>query len=111
MNMNKEEAKQKLKKFMRDQVFTFTIESYPEGRWVAQCNEVDGIMTCGTGYDQGEMEALIQDAILSAAGIPKEFSSGIIKRVWSNDLSVIPAPSSEIKSNVNITLFQSTYAS
>lgn len=109
--MTQQEAKQKLKKYMGDQVFTFTIESYPENRWVAQCNEVDGIATCGIGYDQAEMEALMQDAILSAAGIPKEFSTDIIKRVWSNDLSVIPAASSEIKSNVNMTLFQSTYAS
>ena len=69
--MNKEQAAKQLDKFMGGKPLTFSIKQGPNDEWVAQCNEIDGIVTCGIGYDAFEMEKLMQDAILTAAGILK----------------------------------------
>ena len=105
--MNKEQAIKQLNKFMNDQVLSFSVKQYPEEKWVAQCNEIDGVITCGVGYDMAQMEHLMQDAILTAAGIPSELSDDLIKRVWSGD-RVVPVQT-ELDSSISTRLFQSTY--
>jgi len=107
--MSKEQAKKRLEQFMGNDTLTFTVKKYPNDRWVAQCNEIDGIITGGTGYDLAIMESLLQDAILTAAGIPAEHADGMLKRFWSVN-PVTPKRITEIDSSVNMTLFQSTYA-
>ena len=104
-DMNKEQAKEQLKKFMGDQTLTFSIKESKDNKWVAQCNEIDSIITCGVEYDLSEMESLMQDAILTAAGIPAEFSDNMLKRIWSNDLSV-PTKIDRLNSS---TLFSSVF--
>jgi len=105
--MNKVQAKAQLKQFMGDNSkLTFTIKSFSGERWVAQCNEIDSIVTCGIGYDASVMESTMQDAIITAARIPREYAHELLKRVWNNDLSV----RSPLESNTIATLFQSTYA-
>jgi len=105
--MNKEQAKERLLKFMGNNPLTFSVKQLPNNKWVAQCNEVDGIVTCGEGYDMATMESLMQDAILTAAGIPKELSDGMLKR----ELGVSPVVpvNTEIDSNSYTRLFQSIY--
>ncbi|MDO8728818.1 MAG: hypothetical protein Q7K26_02880 [bacterium] len=107
--MTKEQAKKRLEQFMGNDVLTFTIKKYPTDHWVAQCNEIDGIITGGTGYDLAVMEDLLQDAILTAAGIPAEHADGMLKRIWSVN-PVIPKRITEIESSVDMALFQSTFA-
>ncbi len=101
------QAKDQLERFMGETVLTFSVKQYPGEEWVAQCNEIDGIVTGGTGYDLDQMERLIRDAILSAAGIPNKFADKILKRIWN------PRPPLVSKSsNVGeiISPYQSTYA-
>jgi hypothetical protein len=83
------------------------VKQYPNDKWVAQCNEIDGIITCGEGYDMATMENLMQDAILTAAGIPKEFSDNMLRREWGDNL-IIPI-NTEIDTSSSTRLFQSTY--
>ncbi len=104
--MTREQAEKQLNKFMGNQPLTFSLKQGTNEEWVAQCNEVDGIITCGTGYDLAEMERLMQDAILSAAGIPKEFSENMLKRVFSNEIVEIKT---ELNSSSSVTPFQSAY--
>jgi|SRR3989339_450130 len=81
MYMTVEEAKKRLEAFMGDSTLTFTVSAYPENRWVAQCNEIDAIITGGTGFDLNEMEVLMVDAILAAADIPADQNSAeLLKR-------------------------------
>jgi len=104
--MNKKQAKEQLKKFMGDQTLTFSIiKESNDNKWVAQCNEIDSIITCGVEYDLANMENLMQDAILTAAGIPARFSDNLLKRIWSNDISVL----SRIDSLSSSTLFSSIF--
>lgn len=105
--MNKKEAQERLLKYMGNSSLTFSVKQNPNDKWVAQCNEIDSIITCGEGYDMATMENLMQDAILTAAGIPKEFSDGMLKR----ELGVSPVVPmhTEIDSNSSIKLFQSIY--
>lgn len=105
--MNKEQAKKRLLKFMGNSCLTFSVKQNPNDKWVAQCNEIDSIITCGEGYDMATMESLMQDAILTAAGIPKEFSDGMLKRELG-DSPVVPVHT-EIDSNSYTRLFQSIY--
>lgn len=104
--MTKEQAIKQLNKFMGGKPLTFSIKQGANDEWVAQCNEVDGIITCGVGYDAPEMERLMQDAILSAAGIPKEFSENMLKRIFSNEVVEIKT---ELNSSSSVTPFQSAY--
>jgi hypothetical protein len=104
--MNKEEAIQQLKNFYEGiSMLTFSIKEYPGDEWVAQCNEIDSIITGGVGGDIVAMENLMQDAILTAAGIPKEFADGLLKRVWGGDIT----STVEIDTNSSVRLFQSSY--
>ncbi len=104
--MTKEQVTKQLNNFMGEKPLTFSIKQGPNDEWVAQCNEIDGIITCGKGYDAHEMERLMQDAILSAAGIPKEFSENMLKRVFSNEVVEVKT---ELNSSSSITPFQSAY--
>lgn len=106
-HMNQAQSKARMKAFIGNDVLTFTIKYSPGNKWVAQCNEVDGIITCGTGFDLAQMEDAIEDAILTAAGIPRKFTQGLLKRVWSGDVSV--QPRTELDSASSAMLFQSTY--
>lgn len=104
--MTKEQAKEQLKNFYGGlPLLTFSIKEYPNNEWVAQCNEIDSIITGGTGGDMLTIETLMQDAILTAAGIPRELVDGLLKRVWSGDIDV-PVTTSD---DVDKKLFQSTY--
>ena len=105
--MTKEQAQNQLKKFMGETPLTFSIRLSPDEEWVAQCNEIDGIITCGKGLDVSQMESLMQDAILSAAGIPKEFSENMLKRVFSNN--EIIEVKTELRSGSSLSMFQSSY--
>lgn len=108
--MTKEQAKQKIAHFMgNNKVLTFSIKYFPgpEHKWIAQCNEIDGIITGGSGFDLEKMENLMEDAILTAAGIPLEVAEGLLKRVWGGDM--ITQIRAEINTGSSIKLFQSTY--
>lgn len=108
--MNQDQAKQKMKDFLGDnKALTFAIKFFPgvDHKWIAQCNEIDSIITCGTGFDQDEMDRLIEDAILTAARIPEELCEGLLKRVWSGETST--STSTEIDSQSLVTASQSTY--
>lgn len=110
MNMNQERAKQNMKAFMGNlEVLTFSIRYFPgeETKWVAQCNEVDGIITCGTGFDMDQMQDYLEDAILTAAGIPKEFADGLLKKVWGAETNV--SARSDVDSDSKVKLFPSNY--
>ncbi|MEK7587054.1 MAG: hypothetical protein AAB453_04260 [Patescibacteria group bacterium] len=106
--MNQEQAKQRMKSFIGDNKnFTFTIKYFPGNKWVAQCNEIDGIITCGEVFDVEKMESSMEDAILTAAGIPAKFADGLLKKVWIGntvaELKINDDKESDYK------LFQSTY--
>lgn len=108
--MTKEQAKQKMAKFMGDnKILTFSIKYFPgpEHRWIAQCNEIDGIITGGGSFELRQMEDLMEDAILTAAGIPSEVAGGLLKRVWGGDMTTHPR--TEIDTGSSVRLFQSTY--
>lgn len=109
--MTKEDAQKQLKAFFTHYpMLTFTIKEYENDEWIAQCNEVDGIITGGKGFDQAYMEDLMQDAILTAAGIPYEYSDNMLKRVWSPDLiqSTTESQTKE-ESVVSVRNYQSIY--
>lgn len=72
------EAKQHLKNFLGGRVLTFSMKEFDNGEWVAECNEIPGIITGGVG-DYTERDQLIRDAIVSAAGIDTKFASTILE--------------------------------
>ena len=74
-------AKKQLGSFLGDKVLTFSIKKYPNGEWVAECNEIPAIMTGGMGDDIAAMDAMIRDAILTAAGIDTQYASEVLKFV------------------------------
>jgi len=99
-----------MKNFMGDnKTLTFSIKHFPgpEHKWVAQCNEIDGIITCGTGFDLEKMEDFIEDAIITAAGIPAKFADGLLKKIWSADTVV--QTRTDVDASSSVKLFQSTY--
>ena len=103
--MTKEEAQNQLAEFFSGcSALTFSIIECPENKWVAQCNEVDSIITGGEGYDLAEMESLMEDAILTAAGIPRDIAANNLKRVWATKGEARP-----VDGNAASTLFQSSY--
>ena len=77
--MNKEQAKLNLRKFLGGKELTFSIKQYENGEWVATCNEVPAIMTGGLGYNITEIDSMIRDAILTAAGIDTIYANDILK--------------------------------
>lgn len=77
--MNEKQAKAQLEKFLNGRILTFSMKNYPSGEWIAQCNEIDGIIT--GGMDLSLMDSLIRDAILTAAGIDVKYSNDILRNV------------------------------
>ena len=79
--MKPNEAKTRLATFLGGRELTFSIKKYPDGEWVAECNEIPAIMTGGKEDDITNMDTLIRDAILTAAGIDTKFANDILKFV------------------------------
>jgi hypothetical protein len=79
--MELKEAKTKLQAFLGGRELTFAIKRYPDGEWVAKCNEIPAIMTGGKEDDITNMDAMIRDAILTAAGIDPDHANVILKFV------------------------------
>ena len=48
---------------------TFKIKKFKSGEWIAQCKEVDGILTGGMGFTREKLWCGIEDAIITAMGI------------------------------------------
>ena len=74
-------AKTRLQAFMQERELTFSIRRYPDGEWVAECNEIPAIMTGGMEDDITNMDAMIRDAILTAAGVDPDLGNEILKFV------------------------------
>ena len=74
-------AKERLQNFLGGRVLTFSIRPFPNGEWIAECNEIPAIATGGLGNDISNMDAMIRDAIFSAAGVDIKYSSEILKFV------------------------------
>jgi len=74
-------AKEILKGFLADRELTFSIRRYPDGEWVAECNEIPAIMTGGKEDDITNIDTMIRDAILTAAGVDTEYANEVLKFV------------------------------
>jgi hypothetical protein len=72
-DMNEEQAKEQLRTFLGGRVLTFSVREYDNGEWVAECNEISGIITGGVG-DYTERDQLMRDAIVTAAGVDSKFA-------------------------------------
>ena len=84
--MTKNQAEKRIKQFVSGHdKLTFDIKEYDNQEWVAECNEIPAIATCGQGYDIDYIFDLLEDAILTAAGIPAEHCDGLLKKIWNND--------------------------
>ncbi|HEV3244931.1 MAG TPA: hypothetical protein VG102_01070 [Candidatus Paceibacterota bacterium] len=71
--MNEEQAKQRLREFLQNRELTFSIRTYDStGEWIAECNEIPGIITGGIG-DYTERDQLMRDAIITAASVKGDF--------------------------------------
>lgn len=79
--MELNQAKDRLATFLGGKELTFSIRKYPDGEWVAECNEIPAIMTGGKEGDITNMDTMIRDAILTAAGIDTKFANEILKFV------------------------------
>lgn len=79
MDKNKEQAKLKLTKFLKNRELTFLIKTYSNDEWVAECNEIPAIITCGIGNDITKRDSMIRDAILTAAGVNVDYANSILK--------------------------------
>jgi hypothetical protein len=77
--MNIEQAKARLAQFLGEDELTFSIKKYPDGEWVAECNEIPAIMTGGMASDITNMDAMIRDAIVTAAGVETEYAGQILR--------------------------------
>lgn len=89
------QAKARMASFLDGKELTFSIEQFPSGEWTAQCNEIPGIITGGTGDDITNSDTLMRDAIVAAAGVDPEFINDVIKFVGYRD---IPHTSSQVSS-------------
>jgi len=67
--MNIEQAKQTLRQFTGKQILTFSVNRFEDGAWIANCDQIPAITTCGDFSDEKEMENLMKDAVLTAAGV------------------------------------------
>ncbi|MFZ2303288.1 MAG: hypothetical protein WAV98_00675 [Minisyncoccia bacterium] len=77
--MEQKKAKAQLEKFLKGRTLTFSTTHYPSGEWVAQCNEIPGIVT--GGMDLGMKDTLMRDAILAAAGVNAKYANTLLKNV------------------------------
>lgn len=79
--MNLEQTKAQLKRFLGGKVLTFSITTYANGEWVAECNEIPAIITGGLGGDITSMDRMMRDAILTAAGVDTQYSGDALEFV------------------------------
>jgi hypothetical protein len=79
--MELNDAKTRLHGFLGDRELTFSIRKYPDGEWVAECNEIPAIMTGGKADDITNIDTMIRDAILTAAGVDPKYANEILKFV------------------------------
>lgn len=78
-NMEQKKAKAQLEKFLKGRTLTFSTTHYPSGEWVAQCDQIPGIIT--GGMDLNTSDALKRDAILTAAGVDVKYSNVLLKNL------------------------------
>lgn len=79
--MTNDEALQRLKNFLSDGPLSFTVSiDENTGNWVAQCDQVDGMITGGKKED--DIESLLRDAIFTVAGIPREHVSAVSEHLY-----------------------------
>ncbi|MBM3261228.1 hypothetical protein FJY93_02310 [Candidatus Kaiserbacteria bacterium] len=71
-NHTEEQAKDLLRAFLQGRILSFTTNQYDDGSWLAECNEIPAITT-GTTGDYSELDTLMRDAIVSAAGIRGDY--------------------------------------
>ena len=64
----------------------FKTEFYPDGSWVAESTNLDGIITGGT--DTGDMSALMKDAIFTYFNIPPHLSDDALLRANNEPVTV-----------------------
>ena len=74
-------AKKRLAAFLGGRTLTFSIKTFENGEWVAECNEIPAIITGGMGDDISNRDVLIRDAILTAAGVDIELAGDVLKFV------------------------------
>lgn len=79
--MNKEQAREQLMRFLGGGVLSFSITTYPNGEWVAECNEIPAIVTGGLGGDITSMDRMLRDVILTAAGVDTEYADDLLRFV------------------------------
>lgn len=77
--MEQKKAKAQLEKFLNGRTLTFSTTHYPSGEWVAQCNEIAGIIT--GGIDLNTKDVMIRDAILTAANVDVKYANTLLKNV------------------------------
>ena len=77
--MEYKKAKARLEKFLDGKILTFTIAHHPNNEWVAECNEIPGIITCGK--DLRSMDVLLRDAILTAANVDVKYADTLLRNV------------------------------
>ncbi len=69
--MDVTQARNRLKAFMGEyDTLTFSVSDYPSGEWIAECREIPAILTGGMNEAAPERIEKMQDAIITAAGIP-----------------------------------------
>lgn len=89
MEMNIEQAKQQLRTFLGGRELTFCVRNFPDGEWIAECNEIPSIMTGGMGDDISNFDSMIRDAILTAAGVDVRYSKEILRFVGYKPVSSV----------------------
>lgn len=61
----------------------FDIEGFPDGTWVAQSTNVEGIITGGA--DKKKMNPMLKDAIFTYYGIPPQLCNDGLVRTSANE--------------------------
>lgn len=75
-NPEQDEAVAILNKEIRDlKGIQFSIERYPNGDWMAQSTNIDGILTGGTASD--DVDDMIKDAILAYYGVSPKYADDL----------------------------------
>lgn len=72
-------ARSRLATFLGGRTLTFKIKTFEGGEWIAECNEIPAIATGGMGDDISQMDLMIRDAILTAAGVDTQLASESLK--------------------------------
>ncbi len=77
--MNIEQAKTNLKSFLNGKELTFSIKRFENDEWIAECNEIPAIATGGMGDDITNLDLMIREAIVTAAGIDAEYAKDLLQ--------------------------------